>query len=153
MPVIMSGSIAVLLFPLLICPKQNDGDRDMKKLLFAALIGVSALTISACAPTVQKVDYNQRSMLLSLGMNKNDVMDIMGSPRRTDVNQERERWIYWNKSLYGYTIIDNEQLANDRLVITFVNGKVTKWGQQTLTDDIMESSQKSAQAYAEAFKK
>lgn len=66
---------------------------------------------------------------------------------------ERERWIYWNKALYGYTIIDNEQLANDRLVITFVNGKVTKWGQQTLTDDIMESSQKSAQAYAEALKK
>ncbi|MGH4841549.1 outer membrane protein assembly factor BamE domain-containing protein, partial [Klebsiella pneumoniae] len=127
--------------------------RDVKKLLFAALIGVSALTITACAPTVQKVDYNQRSMLLSLGMNKNDVMQIMGSPRRTDVNQERERWIYWNKALYGYTIIDNEQLANDRLVITFVNGKVTKWGQQTLTDDIMESSQKSAQAYAEALKK
>ena len=111
----MHGSIAVLLFPLLICPKQTDGDRDVKKLLFAALIGVSALTITACAPTVQKVD--------------------------------------WNKALYGYTIIDNEQLANDRLVITFVNGKVTKWGQQTLTDDIMESSQKSAQAYAEAFKK
>lgn len=82
-------------------------------------------------------------MLLSLGMNKNDVMQIMGSPRRTDVNQERERWIYWNKALYGYTIIDNEQLANDRLVITFVNGKVTKWGQQTLTDDIMESSQRA----------
>jgi hypothetical protein len=38
----------------------------MKKLLFAALIGFSALTITACAPTVQKVDYNQRSMLLSL---------------------------------------------------------------------------------------
>ncbi|VDR28561.1 Uncharacterised protein [Raoultella terrigena] len=92
-------------------------------------------------------------MLLSLGMNKNDVMQIMGSPRRTDVNPERERWIYWNKALYGYTIIDNEQFANDRLVITFVNGKVAKWGQQTLTDDIMESSQKSAQAYAEALKK
>ena len=153
MPVIMQGSIAVLLFPLLICPKQTDGDRDVKKLLFAALIGVSALTITACAPTVQKIDYNQKSMLLSLGMSKNDVMQIMGSPRRTDVNQERERWIYWNRTLYGYTIIDNEQLANDRLVVTFVNGKVTKWGQQTLTDDIMESSQKSAQAYAEALKK
>jgi len=89
-------------------------------------------------------------MLLSLGMSKNDVMQVMGAPRRTDVNEERERWIYWNKALYGYTIVDNEQLATDRLTVTFVNGKVTKWGQQTLTDDILESSQKTAQAYAEA---
>lgn len=125
----------------------------MKKFLYALILGFSILNITACAPSFQKVDYNQKSMLLSLGMSKNDVMQIMGSPRRTDVNQERERWIYWNKSLYGYTIIDNEQLANDRLVITFVNGKVTKWGQQTMADDILESSQKTAQAYAEAFKK
>lgn len=114
----------------------------MKNLILALILGVSALTITGCAPTVQKIDYNQKSMLLSLGMSKNDVMQIMGSPRRTDVNPERERWIYWNKSLYGYTIIDNEQLANDRLVVTFVSGKVAKWGQQTLADDVMESSQK-----------
>ncbi|HAG3415592.1 TPA: outer membrane protein assembly factor BamE [Salmonella enterica] len=122
----------------------------MKKYLCAALLGLSALTITACAPTVQKIDYNQKSMLLSLGMSKNDVMQVMGTPRRTDVNQERERWIYWNKAVYGYTVVDNEQLATDRLTVTFVNGKVTKWGQQTLTDDILESSQKTAQAYAEA---
>lgn len=85
-------------------------------------------------------------------MSKNDVMQVMGTPRRTDVNQERERWIYWNKAVYGYTVVDNEQLATDRLTVTFVNGKVTKWGQQTLTDDILESSQKTAQAYAEAAK-
>ncbi|STW07812.1 Uncharacterised protein [Klebsiella grimontii] len=69
------------------------------------------------------------------------------------LTQSAKRWIYWNKSLYGYTIIDNEQLANDRLVVTFVSGKVAKWGQQTLADDVMESSQKTAQAYAEALKK
>ncbi|MEQ0252575.1 outer membrane protein assembly factor BamE [Klebsiella pasteurii] len=125
----------------------------MKNLILALILGASGLTITGCAPTVQKIDYNQKSMLLSLGMSKNDVMQIMGSPRRTDVNPERERWIYWNKSLYGYTIIDNEQLANDRLVVTFVSGKVAKWGQQTLADDVMESSQKTAQAYAEALKK
>ncbi|RYC50036.1 hypothetical protein CTN06_01950 [Pectobacterium zantedeschiae] len=77
----------------------------------------------------------------------------MGAPRRTDVNQERERWIYWNKIAYGYAIVDNEQMATDRLTVTFVGGKVTKWGQQTLTDDIMESTQKTAKAYADAAKK
>ncbi|MDF7681497.1 cell envelope protein SmpA [Enterobacteriaceae bacterium ESL0689] len=125
----------------------------MKKLLLAFTLGVSVLTITACAPTVQTVDYNQKSMLLSLGMGKNDVMQIMGAPRRTDVNQDRERWIYWNKSIYGFTVVDNEQLAVDRLVVTFVNGKVSKWGQQTLSDDVLESTQKSADAYAKAFQK
>lgn len=124
----------------------------MRKLIFALMLGASALTITACAPTVEKVDYNQKSMLLSLGMSKNDVMQIMGAPRRTDVNQERERWIYWNKVLYGYSVVDNEQLATDRLTVTFVNGKVSKWGQQTLTDDMLESTQKTAQAYADAAK-
>ena len=125
----------------------------MKKIILALFLGASSIAITACAPSEQKIDYNQKSMLLSLGMTKNDVMQIMGAPRRTDVNAEREPWIYWNKTRYAYTIVDNEQLANDRLVVTFVNGKVTKWGQQTLTDDLMESSQKTAQTYAEAFKK
>ncbi|MDX6915638.1 outer membrane protein assembly factor BamE [Pectobacterium carotovorum] len=121
----------------------------MKKLLSAVLIVVSMLIITACAPTVQTVDYNQKSMLLSLGMSKNDVMQILGTPRRTDVNQERERWIYWNKSRYGYTIIDNENVATDRLVVTFIGGKVTKWGQQTLADDITENTQKIYQQVRE----
>ncbi len=124
----------------------------MRKVLGAVLLALSVVTITACVPKVQTVDYNQKSMLLSLGMSKNDVMQVMGSPRRTDVNSERERWIYWNKAIYGYTIVDNEQLATDRLTVTFVNGKVTKWGQQTLADDVMESTQKSANAYAEALK-
>ena len=106
-----------------------------------------------CTPKVNDfVDYNQKSMLLSLGMDKPSVMQTLGTPRRTDVNSERERWIYWNKAIYGYSIVDNENLATDRLVITFVNGKVTKWGQQTLSDDILESTQKTAQVYVDAAK-
>ncbi|MCK7562529.1 outer membrane protein assembly factor BamE domain-containing protein [Citrobacter koseri] len=124
----------------------------MKRLILAGLIGVASIVTTACAPKVDTIDYNQRSLKLSLGMSKSDVMQVMGQPRRTDVNQERERWIYWNKALYGYTIVDNEQLATDRLTVTFVDGKVTKWGQQTLTDDILESTQKTAQAYADAAK-
>lgn len=124
----------------------------MRKVLLAIAISVSALTLSACAPKVQTVDYNQKSMLLSLGMSKNDVMQIMGAPRRTDVNPDRERWIYWNKSVYGYTVFDNEQLATDRLVVTFIDNKVNKWGQQSMTDDMMEMSQKTIEASAKAFK-
>lgn len=124
----------------------------MKKALFALLIGLSSVMVTGCMPKVDNIDYNQRSLQLSLGMSKSDVMQVMGAPRRTDVNQERERWVYWNKIAYGYAIVDNEQMATDRLTVTFVSGKVTKWGQQSLTDDIMESTQKTAQAYADAAK-
>lgn len=97
------------------------------------------LLLSGC---VNRVDYNQKSLDLSLGMTKQSVQSIMGQPRRTDVNQERERWIYWNPVMVGFTPVDNEQLAQDRLVVTFVDGKVIKWGKQTLADDIMDNTQK-----------
>lgn len=116
-------------------------------------IGLASLMTTACVPKVESVDYNQKSTQLSLGMSKADVAQVLGQPRRTDVNAERERWIYWNKVVYGYTVVDNEQLTTERLTVTFVNGKVTKWGQQTLTDDMLESTQKTAQAYADAAKK
>lgn len=123
----------------------------MRRIIFAIILGLSALANTACAP--KHVDYNQKSMLLSLDMGKNDVMQVLGSPRRTDVNKERERWIYWNPVLVGLTVLDNEQLANDRLVVTFESGRVTRWGQQSFVDDAMEMSQKTTQAVIEASKK
>jgi outer membrane protein assembly factor BamE (lipoprotein component of BamABCDE complex) len=108
----------------------------MKKLFFVL---VSLFMLSGCA---NRIDYNQKSLSLSLGMSKQEVQSVMGQPRRTDVNQDRERWIYWNPVMVGFTPVDNEQLAQDRLVVTFVGGKVTKWGKQTLSDDIMENTQK-----------
>ncbi|QXO59689.1 outer membrane protein assembly factor BamE [Morganella morganii] len=95
-------------------------------------------------------DFNQRSSMLSIGMSKADVRGILGDPRRTDVNQERERWIYWSQVYYGFTPVDNEQLANDRLTVTFNDGKVVKWGQQAFADDMLEASQKSAEAIMRA---
>lgn len=113
----------------------------MKKIMIL-FFTIITLLASGCA---NKIDYNQRSLRLSLGMDKPEVQSIMGNPRRTDVNSDRERWIYWNPTMVGFTLIDNEQLAQDRLVVTFVNGKVTKWGQQTIADDISESTQKMYQ--------
>jgi outer membrane protein assembly factor BamE (lipoprotein component of BamABCDE complex) len=103
-----------------------------------------ALTLAGCANN--RIDYNQKSMNLSLGMSKADVQAVMGLPRRTDVNQDRERWIYWNPVMMGFTPVDNEQLAQDRLVVTFEDGKVARWGNQTLTDDMLEASQKSIES-------
>lgn len=99
-----------------------------------------ALFMAGCASN--KVDYNKSSLNLEIGMSKSEVQDLMGPPRRTDVNESRERWIYWNPVMVGFTPMDNEHLAQDRLVVTFTNGKVARWGNQTLSDDMMEASQK-----------
>ena len=119
----------------------------MKKFLMSALVLIVFLT--GCA---NRIDYNKQSIKLSLGMDKQAVSSIMGQPRRTDVNEDRERWIYWNPVMIGFTAVDNEQLAGDRLVVTFKNGKVSKWGQQTLTDDMLEASQKNIQTMSAAIK-
>ncbi len=112
----------------------------MRKILIVAAL----LIIAGCANN--RIDYNRQSMNLSLGMSKADVQATMGLPRRTDVNEERERWIYWNPVIMGLTPVDNEQLAQDRLVVTFEKGKVARWGNQTLTADMMEASQKTIEA-------
>ncbi len=119
----------------------------MKKMISMAALFLVML-IAGCAPN--RVDYNKQSINLALGMSKPQVSQIMGMPKRTDVNAERERWIYWNPVLVGFTPIDNEQLANDRLVVTFVDGKVTRWGQQTIVDDAMEMSQKTTEGIIKA---
>jgi outer membrane protein assembly factor BamE (lipoprotein component of BamABCDE complex) len=122
----------------------------MKRIVICFL---GILMLSGCTPKITHIDYNEKSLSLSLGMSKSDVSLTMGSPRRTDVNPERERWIYWNPVLIGYSYMDSEQLATDRLVITFVNNKVTKWGNQSYTDDAMEMSQKTTETIINASKK
>lgn len=117
------------------------------KFIFTAFF---ILMLSGCA---NKIDYNKASLNLSIGMGKSQVQGVMGQPRRTDVNSDRERWIYWNPVMVGFTPVDNEQLSQDRLVVTFINEKVAKWGKQTLSDDILESSQKTTQAYMDALNK
>lgn len=109
-----------------------------------ALAFAVATLLGGCA--TNNIDYNRSSALLGLGMSKPEVSAILGSPRRTDVNEDRERWIYWNKVLVGFTPIDNESLAQDRLVVTFKEGKVTRWGKQTIADDITEASQKTIES-------
>lgn len=104
---------------------------------------LSSILLAGCA---SKIDYNSSSLRLKIGMEKEEVASVMGAPRRTDVNQDRERWIYWNPVYYGFTLVDNENLAQDRLVVTFKDGKVDRWGKQTISDDVMEASQKTIES-------
>jgi outer membrane protein assembly factor BamE (lipoprotein component of BamABCDE complex) len=90
----------------------------------------------------QKINYGQLSLNLELGMTKQKVMGVLGTPRRTDVNDERERWYYWNSTQVGLASVDNEMLSSDKISVTFKGGKLTKWGAQNYMDDVMESQQK-----------
>ena len=110
----------------------------MRKIALSGLIAGFLLT--GCA--AKGIDYNAASSSLQIGMNKEQVKSHLGSPRRTDVNAERERWVYWSSTVYGFTPIDNEALASDRLVVTFKDGFVSQWGNQTMQADAMEMSSK-----------
>ena len=103
-------------------------------------IFIMSILLSGCA--AKGIDYNAASSSLEIGMSKEQVKSHLGPPRRTDVNAERERWIYWNPTVYGFTPIDNEALAGDRLVVTFKQGAVDQWGNQTMQADAMEMSSK-----------
>lgn len=118
----------------------------MKKLILLAV--VAATLLSGCA----KPNFNELSSRLSIGMDKGQVTNLLGAPKRTDVNQSRERWMYWSKVSIGWVPVDSEQLASDRLTVTFENGKVSKWGSATLADDIMATNIESAKIYAGAIR-
>jgi hypothetical protein len=106
--------------------------------------------LASCA--ANRPAYNQLTSSLSLGMGKQQAKMIMGAPRRTDVNADRERWIYWNPTMIGFTLLDNENLADDRVVITFREGEIVSWGNQTYADDIIRMSQEAQKAALDVYK-
>lgn len=99
------------------------------------------LLFSGCA-IVPQADYNKKAMTLSMGISKEQVVNLMGQPKRvaarnTD-NGLMEKYSWWSPVVYGLTVIDNEMLATDRVYISFLNGKVIEWGDKYDTNDIMD---------------
>ena len=103
-------------------------------------LAATAWLLAGCAGN--QINYNQASSYLELGMSKQQVRQAIGDPRRTDVNQDRERWVYWNPVMVGFVRMDNEVMASDRLVVTFKDEVVTQWGNQTFQADAMEMNAK-----------
>ncbi len=82
------------------------------------LIFITVLLFSGCA-IVPQSDYNQKAMTLSMGLSKEQVVTLMGQPKRvaarnTD-NGLVEKYSWWSPVVYGLTVIDNEMLATDRV--------------------------------------
>lgn len=96
-----------------------------------ALPLVGALLLAGCAgPRVPAV--TSRSMSLSMGMDKQQVISVMGAPRKTSAKMTEvglsERYFWWTPTRIGFTNVDNEMLTPDRVFVRFVNGKVVEWG-------------------------
>lgn len=71
-------------------------------------------------------------MRLTMGMDKGQVVAVMGTPRKASAKMMddglSERYFWWSPTLIGFTYVDNEMLAQDRVFVRFINGKVVEWG-------------------------
>lgn len=97
-------------------------------------------------------------MRLSMGMDKNQVTDVMGAPRKASAKMTdqglSERFFWWSPTLIGFSNVDNEMLSNDRVFVRFVNGKVVEWGDKydysSMMDTISDAQRNALKAYQPA---
>ncbi|WAC75326.1 hypothetical protein OU995_11770 [Roseateles sp. SL47] len=119
-------------------------------------IAAAALALSACAH--QSESYSSRSMRLSMGMDKNQVTEVMGVPRKSSAKMTEqglsERFFWWSPTLIGFSNVDNEMLSNDRVFVRFVNGKLVEWGDKydysAMLDSITDAQRDALKASKQA---
>jgi hypothetical protein len=107
------------------------------------------LLVCGCAT----VNYTSKAMGVTMNMTKDQVLTLMGPPKRVSARKNNdyliERFSWWSPKLIGFTPIDNETIATDRVFVRFVNGKAVEWGD---TYDFSESIEKSREVQAEMLK-
>lgn len=98
----------------------------MKKVLTV----LALLFLSACAST--SINYAQEASKINLGMSKSDVLAILGTPKKTSMRKVGdvvvEEMSYWSKTIVGFSTLDNEALAQDRVTVVLEDGVVTEYG-------------------------
>lgn len=107
----------------------------------------SVVVLGLLVGCANQTNYGEASLNLQLGMTKGEVLDYLGKPKRTDVNESRERWFYWNPEMIGFTPVDNEMLASDKLIVTFEDGVVTDWGNNAMMKDAIDAQQQVIESY------
>jgi len=98
--------------------------------------------------------YSQKAMYLEMGMNKRQVFDVLGEPKKSSVRKDGdkivERYSWWATKTIGFTQFDNEMLSDDKVSVTLEDGKVVKWGDSfdytEMMDKSMEMMNKSYEA-------
>ncbi len=100
-------------------------------------------------------DYAKKSMYLSMDMTKKQVIEIMGEPKRFSARKSGdkllEKFSWWSEKTIGFTTFDNEMLSEDRLYVSFVDGKVQSWGDKYDPTDMMDKSMESQREMMKNF--
>lgn len=108
---------------------------------------IVSIFLVGCATTT----LGEKSSMLRVGMNKDEVVEIFGSPKTTSVYTSGddiiEKWSFWKKKMVGYVTFDDPYLAgsSNRLTITFKNGVVQSWGDQLDYSNMMQETTKVMQ--------
>lgn len=111
---------------------------------------LAALALTGCAT---QASYTSKAMALNMDMSKEQVVGLMGPPRNSSARKTPdgmvERYSWWSPKLIGFTPIDSEMVASDRVFVRFLNGKVVEWGDKY---DFSETMEKSRESQAEIMK-
>jgi len=109
----------------------------MKKIFIVAF--TLFITIG-CATT----NYAQQASRLSLGMKKQEVINILGVAKKSSMRKHEgeiiEKLSYWTAKTIGFTTFDNEMMASDAVSVTLTDGIVTEWGNSMDISRVMEKS-------------
>lgn len=97
------------------------------------LIPALLFFIAACATTNYE-NFGQ----LEKGMDKDQVLHLVGNPKRTDRTNSIEKWSY------RYFTGDNQEVENLKFV-KFSNGKVIEFGNDTEETERLSDLSKSAE--------
>lgn len=109
----------------------------------------------------QPMSYNQKALNLKVGMTKEEVISLLGTPKKVSAMKIddgfEETYSYWGISrlVYSYAPIDNEALSQDRLAVTFLDGKVTQWGDKfdptVISNQTIKNIQQTSQQYQKMY--
>lgn len=109
-----------------------------------------ALILASCA---SQPNYTARAMGIKMDMPKDDVMAIMGQPKRVSARKTEkgviEKYSWWSPIIIGFTPVDNELISNDRVYISLLNNKVHEWGDKF---DYASNMDKAMDVHSETIK-
>lgn len=109
----------------------------MKKLLLISIIFIAGCPGSPIQ-TESEANKNRKAMIgLIPGVTKNDVLEIMGEPRKTEFYISKgvnlEFWFYLTE---GTTSRDRRMIETNFTPLVFENGKLIGWGNRHLDEHI-----------------
>lgn len=135
----------------------------MKKIILTPIIALLLGIIGCSTQQVKPIPYNQKALNLKVGMTKDEVINLLGTPKKVSAIKTNEGfeevYSYWGISrlVYSYAPIDNEALSQDRLAVTFLDGKVTQWGDKfdptVISNQTLKTIQQTSQQYQQMYEK